>query len=171
MRSINSDLMRSAATSGPWGLVRAFLFNPGFSVTLRYRLACRLRRHGGLPARGIARLVWLSNVRTFGCYMSQSARIGPGLLLPHPVGIVVGDDVEIGDNATIYQHVTLGQRGARDQSYPVIGHNVVIYAGAVIIGNITIGDGAVIGANAVVTGDVPAGATAVGIPARISTRR
>ncbi len=100
-----------------------------------------------------------------------SARIGPGLLLPHPVGIVVGDDVEIGDNATIYQHVTLGQRGARDQSYPVIGHNVVIYAGAVIIGNITIGDGAVIGANAVVTGDVPAGATAVGIPARISTRR
>ena len=75
MRSINSDLMRSAATSGPWGLVRAFLFNPGFSVTLRYRLACRLRRHGGLPARGIARLVWLSNVRTFGCYMSRP----PGL--------------------------------------------------------------------------------------------
>jgi serine O-acetyltransferase len=150
-------------------MIRAFLLNPGFSVASRHRLVFRLRQRGGPLARAIARLVWLSNVRAYGCYISSTARIGPGLLLPHPVGIVIGDDVEIGDNATIYQHVTLGRRDSRDQSYPVIGNDVVIYAGAVVIGGITVGDGAVIAANAVVINDVPAGKMAVGIPARITT--
>lgn len=167
MTTLDEDLMRNAAAAGTFAKIRGALFNPGFSVVLRYRLARRLRQRRGWSGGLLGRIAWLSNVRAFGCYIAPTARIGPGLMLPHPVGIVIGIDVVIGRNATIYQHVTLGLRGIDQPGCPVLGDNVTVYAGAVIIGAITIGDGAVIGANAVVTHDVPAGAIATGIPARI----
>ncbi|HVY12184.1 MAG TPA: serine O-acetyltransferase, partial [Alphaproteobacteria bacterium] len=97
-----------------------------------------------------------------------TAEIGAGLCLPHPTGIVIGQVVKIGADVTLYQNVTLGSAragGANDQ--PEIGNNVVIFAGAVIVGKISIGPNAKIGANAVVLDHVPAGAAAVGAPARI----
>jgi serine O-acetyltransferase len=88
----------------------------------------------------------------------------PGLILPHPYAIVLHDYAEIGEDCVIYQCVTVGNKNA---SVPTIGNGVVIYPGAVIVGNVTIGDGAVIGANSVVLQDVPPHRVAAGNPARL----
>lgn len=105
----------------------------------------------------------------YACYVSPEAVIAPDCRLPHPVGIVIGEGVVVGPGCVIFQNVTIGAREQADASerlYPRLEQGVVVYAGAVIVGPVTIGPGAVIGANAVVLSDVPAGATAVGAPAR-----
>ena len=104
-----------------------------------------------------------------GCDISPKAVIGKNISLPHPLGIVIGEKVTIGDNVKIWQHVTLGSTGKRDKefTYPVIGNNVRIFTGATIIGNVKIGDHATIGAHALVLTDVPKGATAIGSPAKL----
>ena len=100
-----------------------------------------------------------------GADIPLNVKIGGGLLLPHPNGVVIHANAEIGVNCVIFQQVTIGTRG--DSKAPKIGGHVDIGAGAKIIGNIHIGNHAKIGANAVVLTDVPAGKTAVGIPASI----
>ncbi|GGL18618.1 serine O-acetyltransferase [Caulobacter rhizosphaerae] len=115
----------------------------------------------------LSKLLWRWNVRTTGCYLSPLADIAHGLAMPHAVGVVVGEGVTIGKNVTLYQHVTLGRSRSDQPAYPKIGDNVIVYAGAIVAGGVTVGDGAVIGANAVVIRDVPAGAKAVGNPARL----
>lgn len=88
--------------------------------------------------------------------------------MPHGLnGIVISDQAQIGKGCTIFQQVTIGVKSLKSKGAPKIGDGVFIGAGAKVIGNITIGNDAVIGANAVVLCDVPAGATAVGNPARI----
>jgi serine O-acetyltransferase len=99
-----------------------------------------------------------------GADIPVTAKIGGGLLIPHPNTIVIHPDCRIGPNCLFFQQVTLG---AAQGGVPTIGGHVDIGAGAKIIGPVHIGDHARIGANAVVTIDVPAGSTAVGIPARI----
>lgn len=99
------------------------------------------------------------------------ARVGRRLVIEHFGGIVVSGDAVIGDDVTLRHGVTLGLRRTGVPGAPVIGNGVDIGAGAKILGPVHIGDGAVIGANAVVLCDVPAGALAVGIPARIKHRR
>ena len=94
-----------------------------------------------------------------------NSRIGGGFAIPHPNGIVIHPDARIGPNCLFFQQVTIGMRGS--EGVPVIGGHVDIGAGAKVLGSLSIGDHACIGANAVVVSDVPAGATAVGIPARI----
>lgn len=84
---------------------------------------------------------------------------------PHPVGIVIGSEARIGRNVTIYQNVTIGRQRnatAKSDDYPVLEDNVVVYAGAVIVGRTTIGAGSVVGANAVISKDVPPGSLAYG---------
>jgi len=98
-------------------------------------------------------------------------RVGRRLVIEHFGGIVVSGDTVIGDDVTLRQGVTLGLRRTGVPGAPVIGNGVDIGAGAKILGPVRIGDGAVIGANAVVLCDVPAGALAVGIPARIKQRQ
>ena len=104
-----------------------------------------------------------------GIEIHPGARIGEGVFFDHAMGVVVGETAEIGDGCTIYQGVTLGgtslYKGAK--RHPTLGRNVVIGAGAQVLGGFTVGDGARVGSNAVVTKPVPAGATAVGNPARI----
>jgi serine O-acetyltransferase len=94
-------------------------------------------------------------------------RIGGGLLLPHPTGVVMHGDVELGPNCLVFQGVTLG---ASEEGVPRIGGHVDIGAGAKVIGPVSVGDHAQIGANAVVVSDVPPWATAVGVPARVILR-
>ena len=94
---------------------------------------------------------------------------------PHPLGIVVATNGEIGKNCTIYQNVTIGAKNKNlaylPEHFPKIGNNVTIYAGACVVGGITIGDNVVIGANAVVTQDVPENSYAVGNPVKIIQKK
>lgn len=126
-----------------------------------------ISKNKGFPKIGHLCARWLES---YGIYISSNAAIGPGLRLPHPTSIVIGDGVEIGENVTIYQGVTLGGRIIGDwkkRNYPKIADNSVIFAGAVIVGKVKIGRNCIIGANSVVTGDVPDNSTAVGAPARV----
>jgi serine O-acetyltransferase len=119
------------------------------------------------------------NLMLNGCDIYPNAIIGPGFLIGHPTGVVIGRST-IGSNFRIQQNATLGVRGVWDDptnfladgefnpaSYPTLADNVTVCAGAVVLGNIKIGRGAMIGANAVVLQDVPEDGLAVGVPARI----
>lgn len=86
---------------------------------------------------------------------------------PHPVGIVIGSRAEIGEDVDIYQNVTIGSTQGSEHGYPVIGDNVVLYAGATVVNDIRVGACSVVGANSVVINDVPRGSTVVGAPARV----
>jgi serine O-acetyltransferase len=144
--------------------------NNGYHAVLIYRFANWLyvKRIPALPQLLTSMALCLT-----GAEISPQARIGAGLVIKHPGGIVVGAGAIIGCECTILQNATVGEKldGGGDHSYPTIGNRVTICAGAVILGGVTIGDGATIGANAVVLDDVPPGTTAVGAPARIVTSR
>jgi serine O-acetyltransferase len=139
------QLLRMLRTYQRWAGRRGF-----FATVMRRFHAGRYRR-------------WLLAT---GADIPPTTRIGGGLLLPHPSGVVIHLDAQIGPNCLIFQGVTIGT-GSHAPGVPTIGGHVDVGAGAKILGPITIGDHAKIGANAVVLCDVPAGATAVGIPARI----
>jgi serine O-acetyltransferase len=108
-----------------------------------------------------------------GTDIAFSASLGPGILIPHPVGIVIGGSVTIGEECTIMHGVTLGERLSEigDYSNPRIGDRVLLGAGSVCLGGISIGSGSTVGANAVVLIDVPDECTAIGVPARIISSR
>ena len=125
----------------------------------RFGSWCKHKRIPILPGL-IQRLLY----RWFGLEISPGADIGGGLYIAHPIGTVISAN-KIGENCSIIAAVTIGMRN--EHAFPRIGNNVFIGAGARVLGDITIGDDVVIGANAVVIDDLPAGATAVGIPARI----
>ena len=100
----------------------------------------------------------------FKCFVSCQSEIGEFVSFPHPVGIVIGFGVKVGNDCVIYQNVTLGQNKGK---YPQIGNNVVIFAGAKIIGNIKIGDNVIVGTNSVVIHDIPSNCIGAGNPAVI----
>ena len=104
-----------------------------------------------------------------GIEIHPAARLGPGLFIDHGMGVVVGETAEVGANVTLLQGVTLGGTSlTREKRHPTLGNNVVVGAGAAIIGAITIGDNARIGAGSVVVRDVPPNCVVVGVPGRIT---
>ena len=114
---------------------------------------------------------WLSQLGRFftGIEIHPGAEIGEGFFIDHGMGVVIGETTVIGDNVLLYQGVTLGGTGKeRGKRHPTIGNNVVIGAGAKVLGNIMIGDNSYIGSNAVVIKDVPANSTVVGVPGRVT---
>ena len=120
--------------------------------------------------RRVAKFFFLKLERDYGVFISPNAKIGIGLKIPHPSGIVIGNKVRIGNNVTIFQQVTLGGArigDAQKDLYPEVGDNTVLFAGAKIIGKIKIGKSCVVGANSVVINDVPDHCIVVGIPAKI----
>lgn len=143
------------------------LLSPRFVPVLLCRLAHALYR---LKLGPLAKLVSLLNFFLFGIEIAVRCPIGKGLFLPHTQGTVIGAWF-IGENATIFQGVTLGAREV-DFSYqvssrPTVGHGVTIGSGAKVLGGVTLGSGSRIGANAVVLSDVAPGLLAVGIPAKV----
>jgi len=103
-----------------------------------------------------------------GIEIHPGATIGKGLFIDHGMGVVIGETAEIGDNVTLFQGVTLGGTGKeKGKRHPTIGNNVVIGAGAKVLGSFKIGDNVQIGANAVVIREVPANSVVVGVPGRI----
>jgi serine O-acetyltransferase len=148
------------------------LLAQGFYATLihRYGTSARKIRFAPvrLPAKALHMLLIKFSEIFYGIYIGPNAAIGKGFVIEHFGGVIIHSDTRIGDNVRIRQGVTIGNKSAEQpNAVPHLGNRVDVGAGAKILGPITIGDDAVIGANAVVVKDVPAGATAVGIPARI----
>lgn len=117
----------------------------------------------------LARLI--SQIARFftGIEIHPGARIGKGFFIDHGMGVVIGETSIIGDNVTLFQGVSLGGTGKeKGKRHPTIGNNVVIGAGAKVLGNITVGDNSYIGANAVVVKDAPPNSTIVGVPGRVT---
>lgn len=163
-----ADLKANSATKrGARGALQAFFFDPSFTFVVWVRFLMYLKG-SKFPLSGIlASLVFSHIVKTFSCEVTfQVISIGKALHIPHALGIVIGTHTEIGHNVIIHQNVTIGIKKRGLNTKVLIGDNVNISAGAVILGPVTIGDNAVIGANAVVLSDVPANTTVVGIPAR-----
>ena len=138
---------------------------PGVHALLFHRLAHWLWGQGLCwLARFLAHLArWFTGIE-----IHPAASIGRRVFIDHGMGVVVGETAVIGDDCTLYHGVTLGGTSwSKGKRHPTLGQGVVIGAGAKILGPITLGAGAKVGSNAVVVKDVPAGATAIGIPARI----
>ncbi len=146
-------------------VLEVLLCYPGIHALLFHRLAHFLYRRGLVL---LPRLISQFARFITGIEIHPGARIGGGLFIDHGMGVVIGETAELGDNVTIYQGVTLGGTGKeKGKRHPTIGDNVVIGAGAKVLGPIEIGSGARIGAGSVVLNSVPPGATVVGIPGRV----
>jgi serine O-acetyltransferase len=138
---------------------------PGFHARQLHRLAHTLYQWK-VPL--LPRLISNCNRTLTGIEIHPGAKIGEGLFIDHGMGVVIGETSEIGDNVTLYQGVTLGGTSLqRIKRHPTLGNDVVVGAGAKLIGNITIGDGTKIGTGSVVVSSVPPHATVVGVPGRV----
>lgn len=147
--------------------MEVFLY-PSFWAILKYRRAHKLylKKHF-YRARRISQKA----ARKTGIEIHPGATIGEGLFIDHGHGVVIGETAILGDNVTLYQGVTLGGTGKEQgKRHPTIGNNVLIGAGAKILGSFTIGDNCKIGAGSVVLKDVPSNSTVVGVPGRIIIR-
>ncbi len=155
---------RDAAIHSPW---EVFLY-PSFKVMLHYRVAHQLylKKHYFLAR-------WISQraVRKTGIEIHPGAQIGKGLFIDHGNGVIIGETTIIGDNCTLYQGVTLGGTGKEQgKRHPTLGNNVMVSAGAKVLGSFTIGDNSKIGAGSVVLAEVPPNSTVVGVPGRVVRR-
>ena len=144
--------------------MEVFLY-PSFRVILRYRLAHKLylKKHYFLAR-------WISQraARKTGIEIHPGATIGRGLFIDHGSGVIIGETTVIGDNVTLYQGVTLGGTGKEQgKRHPTLEDNVMVSAGAKILGSFTIGENSKIGAGSVVLEEVPPNCTVVGVPGRI----
>ncbi len=142
-----------------------FFNYPGLWALFFYRIAHWLYTR---KLRFIPRLISAVGMFLTMIDIHPGATIGRRVFIDHGLGVVIGETSVIGDDVIIYQQVTLGGvRTSRNKRHPTIGNNVVIGAGAKVLGDIHVGDGAKIGANSVVVKDVPVFSTAIGIPARV----
>lgn len=164
---IQCILERDPAARSTWEVITCY---PGLHAIWLHRPAHWCWQHG---LKWLGRFIshfsrWLTGIE-----IHPGAKIGERVFFDHAMGVVVGETAEIGDGCTIYQGVTLGgtslYKGTK--RHPTLGRNVVVSAGAKVLGGFVVGDGAKIGSNAVVIKPVPPGATAVGIPARIIPSR
>jgi serine O-acetyltransferase len=147
-------------------LVEVLLTYSGLHTIVFHRVAHALER---IRVPVLPRLLMTIARMLGGIEIHPSARIGRGLFIDHGMGVVIGETAVLGHNVTIFQGVTLGGTGKeKGKRHPTIGDNVVIGAGAKVLGNITIGSDSMIGANAVVIKDVPPHSTVVGVPGRIT---
>lgn len=147
------------------GLIDVLML-PGTWAVLLFRLSSMMH-HSGL--RPFSRLVFFANLVLFGVDLAPSAEVGPGLALPHPVGVAFSG-VRLGRNVRLMGGVRLGGGGYEERDrdgLPVVGDDVWIFDGAKVFGPVTIGARAVVGTNSVVSKDLPSDAVALGNPARV----
>lgn len=141
---------------------------PSFKVMLHYRTAHRLYIRGHYF---LARWISQRAARKTGIEIHPGAQIGKGFFIDHGNGVIIGETTVIGDNVTLYQGVTLGGTGKEHgKRHPTIGDNVMISAGAKVLGSFTIGENSKIGAGSVVLSPVPPNSTVVGVPGRVVKR-
>ncbi|MEE1032643.1 MAG: serine O-acetyltransferase EpsC [Ruminococcus sp.] len=155
---------RDPAIKTPW---EVFLY-PSFRVMLSYRRAHKLYLKGHFF---MARWISQKAARKTGIEIHPGATIGKGLFIDHGSGVIIGETTIIGDNVTLYQGVTLGGNGKETgKRHPTLEDNVMVSAGAKIIGSFTVGKNSKIGAGSVVINEVPPNCTVVGIPGRVVKR-
>ncbi len=162
---IRSALERDPAASGPMSVILTYA---GVQAMVYYRVANVFYRWRLLfIARFLSQLARLFT----GIEIHPGAKIGRGIFIDHGMGVVIGETSVIGDNVTLFQGVTLGGTGKeKGKRHPTLGNNVVVGAGAKILGNIVVGDNVSVGANAVVLEDVSGNSTVVGVPGRVARR-
>jgi serine O-acetyltransferase len=155
---------RDPAARGFWSVLVVILTYPGFHAILLHRIAHFL--HGlHIPVIPFI-IMWIGRLFT-GVEIHPAAKIGGGFFIDHGFGVVIGETAEVGRNVTLYQGATLGGTGKEQgKRHPTLGDNVVVGAGAKVLGNITIGNNVYVGANAVVLSRVPDDCTVVGVPGR-----
>ena len=159
---IRATRERDPAAKSDWEV--ALLYS-GVHAVAAYRLAHRIHKNGHtFVARAISQTARFIT----GIEIHPGATIGKGLVIDHGMGVVIGETAEIGDNCTLYQGVTLGGTGKDiGKRHPTLGNNVMVGAGAKVLGPFRIGDHTKIAANAVVLAEIPENCTAVGIPAKV----
>jgi serine O-acetyltransferase len=162
-RDIRTVLERDPAARSA---LEVLLCYPGVHALALHRIAHRLW-HAGLTT--LARAVSHAGRFLTGIEIHPAARVGPGLFIDHGMGVVIGETAEIGENVTLLQGVTLGGTSLRrEKRHPTLADNVVVGAGAKIIGAFTIGDNSRIGAGSVVVREVPPNSVVVGVPGRVT---
>jgi len=155
---------RDAAIKSP---IEVFLY-PSFKAVIRHRIAHKMYEKKWYF---LARWYSQRTVRKTGIEIHPGATIGKGFFIDHGTGVVIGETTIIGDNVTLYQGVTLGGTGKeKGKRHPTIGDNVMISAGAKVLGSFTVGENSKIGAGSVVVSEVPPNCTVVGIPGRVVKR-
>ena len=170
LQDLDTIVAKDPATTGRW---EAFLCSPGYHGILFYRLSHRLWQKGW---RLSARLLSQFGRLLTGVEIHPGAQIGKNFFIDHGMGVVIGEPAVIGDNVTMYHGVTLGGTksygGKGGKRHPTVEDNVVIGAGAQVLGPITVGKNAKVGANATVVKDVPQNTTVIGTAAhRAETSR
>lgn len=146
--------------------IEILLLYQGLHALMAYRVAHFLyKMRIFFLARYISQLArWLTGIE-----IHPGAKIGKRFFIDHGMGVVIGETAIIGDDVLVYQGVTLGGTGLeKGKRHPTLGSNIVIGAGAKVLGDITVGDNSYIGSNAVVIKDVPPNSTVVGVPGRIT---
>lgn len=162
IEDVNAVRERDPAARGFW---EVFFLYPGVKAIRMHRRAHFYYKHN---LKFLARWVSQRAVRKTGIEIHPGATIGRRLVIDHGVGIVIGETTEIGDDVLIYQGVTLGGTGKDvGKRHPTIGNNVMISAGAKVLGPFKIGDNSRVAAGAVVLNEVPPNSTVVGVPARV----
>lgn len=149
--------------------IEVILAYPGFNAIVFHRMNHKLWNLGIPVLPGI-----FSHINRFftGIEIHPAAKIGSGLVIDHGMGVVIGETAEIGENCLLYQGVTLGGTGKeKGKRHPTLGNNVVVGAGAKILGAITIGNNVIIGANSVILKPVPDNSICVGVPGRITKKK
>jgi len=147
--------------------MEVFLY-PSFKALLSYRMAHKLYLKGHYFW---ARFISQRSARKTGIEIHPGATIGKGFFIDHGNGVIIGETTIIGDNVTLYQGVTLGGTGKEHgKRHPTIGDNVMISAGAKVLGSFTVGSNSKIGAGSVVLNEVPPNSTVVGVPGRVVKR-
>ncbi len=162
------DEVQSARKKDPAakGLLEVIFLYHGLAAIIDYRIAHLFYK---MRIYFVARLISQASRWLTGIEIHPGATLGKGVFIDHGMGVVVGETAILGNNVLLYQGVTLGGTGIeKGKRHPTIGDNVVIGAGAKVLGNITIGDNSYIGANAVVVKGVPPNSTVVGVPGRIT---
>lgn len=155
---------RDPSIKTPWEV----LLYPSFRVMLKYRKAHRHYEKGHFF---LARWISQRAAHKTGIEIHPGATIGKGLFIDHGSGVIIGETAVIGDNVTLYQGVTLGGTGKETgKRHPTLGDNVLVSAGAKLIGSFTVGENSKIGAGSVVLEEVPPNCTVVGVPGRVVKR-
>lgn len=161
-KNIQVVFERDPAVKSAWEVILCY---PGFHAIILHRVAHKLyTKKFFILARFISQL----NRFFTQIEIHPGAKIGEGFFIDHGAGVVIGETTEIGDDVTIYQGVTLGGTGKeKGKRHPTIGNNVVISAGAKVLGSFKVGDNVKIGAGSVVLKEVPPNSTVVGVPGRV----